>query len=559
MERRLKILCLACFLAGWGAASARAAADFNEATRLAALAKAWGLLKYYHPVVAQGTLYWDEELIYVIPSAASAASGEELDNVFRTLIRRAGEINFLNFPQPFPKNHQEDPLFVWLNDPDHFKWYTRLQLECLIANFVPVPNKYCSYAFPEGNLNFFGEVSYDAPAYPDEGHRLVALFRYWNAIHYFYPYKHLIGGDWEMILGEFIPKVRGARNALEYHLAIRELTARINDGHAVTKSQVLSEFWGMYRHPFECRLVEGRTVVTRIYTHLPASAGDLRIGDIVLRADGISVEAIRAEKAKYVHGSNDPGRQKYLDSYIFWGSTDRLRLTVSREGREADIDVVRCHSDDYKAPPVSVLVWTILSGNIGYVDMGILEVVQVETMMKDLAGTKGIIFDIRNYPRGTYDAIAKHLNPEGRPYCRVSYPNLNSPGHFSWRGPYKAGPNPPRTDYYKGRVVLLVDERTQSHAELTTMALRTAPRAVVIGSPTAGANGNISILMLPGGISTWFSGLGFTHPDGRDMQRTGIVPDIAVKPTIRGIRERRDEVLEAALDYLNKGTSAPAR
>jgi len=42
--------------------------------------------------------------------------------------------------------------------------------------------------------------------------------------------------------------------------------------------------------------------------------------------------------------------------------------------------------------------------------------------------------------------------------------------------------------------VILVDERTQSQAEYTTMALRTAPGAIVMGSQTAGADGNVSLI-----------------------------------------------------------------
>jgi C-terminal processing protease CtpA/Prc len=82
------------------------------------------------------------------------------------------------------------------------------------------------------------------------------------------------------------------------------------------------------------------------------------------------------------------------------------------------------------------------------------------------------------------------------------------------------------------------------------MALRTAPDVTIIGSQTAGADGNVSLIRLPGGISTYFSGLGVFYPDGRPTQRIGIVPDIVVQPTLRGLREGRDEVLEAALQFL---------
>jgi C-terminal processing protease CtpA/Prc len=92
---------------------------------------------------------------------------------------------------------------------------------------------------------------------------------------------------------------------------------------------------------------------------------------------------------------------------------------------------------------------------------------------------------------------------------------------------------------------------TQSQAEYTTMALRTAPRATVIGSTTAGADGNVSQFFLPGGISTMISGIGVYYPDGKETQRVGIVPQIIVKPTIKGITEGRDEPLEKAIEIIN--------
>jgi C-terminal processing protease CtpA/Prc len=79
------------------------------------------------------------------------------------------------------------------------------------------------------------------------------------------------------------------------------------------------------------------------------------------------------------------------------------------------------------------------------------------------------------------------------------------------------------------------------------MALRAAPRATVIGSTTAGADGNVSQIVLPGGIATRISGIGIFYPDKKPTQRIGMIPDREVKPSIAGLRDGRDEVLEAAV------------
>lgn len=89
-----------------------------------------------------------------------------------------------------------------------------------------------------------------------------------------------------------------------------------------------------------------------------------------------------------------------------------------------------------------------------------------------------------------------------------------------------------------------------SQAEYTAMAFRSVPGAIVVGTPTAGTDGNVSPFSLPGGINTMISGIGCFYADKTPTQRIGIVPDIVVAPTIDGIRAGRDEVLETAVHYI---------
>lgn len=83
------------------------------------------------------------------------------------------------------------------------------------------------------------------------------------------------------------------------------------------------------------------------------------------------------------------------------------------------------------------------------------------------------------------------------------------------------------------------------------MSYQTAPKAKVFGSQTAGSDGNMSYFPLPGGLRSAISAIGVYYPDGRETQRIGIVPDVKVKPTIKGMRSGKDEVLDKALGYIN--------
>jgi len=74
-----------------------------------------------------------------------------------------------------------------------------------------------------------------------------------------------------------------------------------------------------------------------------------------------------------------------------------------------------------------------------------------------------------------------------------------------------------------------------------------------IGSPTQGANGDVTNLSVPGGIVVRFSGQGVWHADGRQLQRVGLQPTVEVHPTLAGIRAGKDEVLDKAIKYLVHG------
>jgi C-terminal processing protease CtpA/Prc len=99
---------------------------------------------------------------------------------------------------------------------------------------------------------------------------------------------------------------------------------------------------------------------------------------------------------------------------------------------------------------------------------------------------------------------------------------------------------------------VIVNAVTQSQAEYTTMALQSSSNVTVIGSTTAGADGDVSSIVLPGGISTMISGLGVFYPDGTPTQRKGVKIDVVVKPTIAGIKAGRDELLEKAMELALK-------
>lgn len=104
---------------------------------------------------------------------------------------------------------------------------------------------------------------------------------------------------------------------------------------------------------------------------------------------------------------------------------------------------------------------------------------------------------------------------------------------------------------YHGKTALLIDGRAVSQAEHLALFLKAAG-AVLVGSATAGADCIQTDFSVPGGVRVYFSGALVREPNGRLIQRAGVLPDFPVEPTIEGIRAGRDEVLDRAIEVVSK-------
>jgi len=164
--------------------------------------------------------------------------------------------------------------------------------------------------------------------------------------------------------------------------------------------------------------------------------------------------------------------------------------------------------------------------------------------------------DDRSYPRGTVWTLVNYLTDKTVITAKGTTMIADSPDALAvttqdqlWTIPVT-----PKSLQYKGRIIILANEITQSQAEYSCMVLQAAYKKVtIIGSQTAGADGDVTGISIPGGIETAFSGHGVHYPDGRPTQGIGIVPDIKISPTINGIKQGRDEVLERAIEFAKTG------
>ena len=100
--------------------------------------------------------------------------------------------------------------------------------------------------------------------------------------------------------------------------------------------------------------------------------------------------------------------------------------------------------------------------------------------------------------------------------------------------------------------ILLVNEDSMSRSEFTAMAFQTADNVITVGNQTAGADGDVVVFEYLGGFRTAISGNGIEYPNGSESQRKGVKIDIEVKPTIKGLKKGRDEILEKAIELASE-------
>jgi hypothetical protein len=523
---------------------------------LAVAGKVWGFLKYYHPAVARGDFNWDYELFRILPKILAAKDEAERNAVLSARVEMLGTFETAVEEKPVSGTVKLSPDLSWINNKNLGNTLAQ-QLNRVKDAKRQAKNYYIDLYPQVNNPQFKNEEGYRSMNYPDTGFRLLSLFRYWNIIQYYFPNKHLIGEDWNNILPEFIPRFAGAANELEYKKAALALIGRIHDTHANIwgRDEALDKFKGVNSPPVGITFVEDKAVVTRYLDQTLAEKSGLRIGDVIEKINDRKVSDIVKDRLDMTPASNYPTQLRDIARVILKTNESSLKIQYKRGNVTKEIQL-DCYPKDKFKPNADALYddtvpsFKMIRPDIAYLYPGSLKSGEIEKIIPEIARTKGLIVDFRTYPSDfIVFSLGEYLMPKPVSFVKFSRGSVTTPGLFTLTDEIKVGKD--NGDYYRGKVVILINEITQSSAEYTTMALRTAPRATVIGSTTAGADGNVSRFFLPGGISTMISGIGVYYPDGKETQRVGIIPQIVVKPTIKGITEGRDEPLEKAIEIIN--------
>lgn len=522
-----------------------------QVANLALLGKVWGFAKYHHPSVVSGATNWDYALFRALPAVLAAPDRNTAATAIVTWLDALGAVPACSSCASAPTGTQLLPDNAWIDDAATLGQALSDRLKTIYRNrAVSSSQRYVSFVPNVGNPDFAGENRYASLTSPDAGYRLLALFRFWNIITYWFPYRDVMNEDWNGVLAEYIPVMMRPLSGDAYRLALIRLIGRVHDTHANIWSDLrVQPPVGAASAPLIVRFIENKLVVTG-YTHPTLGpASGLKVGDEIQRIGGTPVSALVDSLRPYFPASNEPTRLRDIGNAILRGTgpvalagvgaAGAFSTTVDRQPL-GTLDRTRMFVHDLEGP-----TFRMLSDSVAYLKLSTVVSANTASYIEQAQRARVLVIDIRNYPSEfVVFTLGGLLVSSPAAFARFTAGDASNPGAFRW-GTIVS--HVPRTPRFTGTVVVLVDEVSQSQAEYTAMAMRVAPGAIVVGSTTAGADGNVSRIPLPGNVEGMISGIGVFYPDGRPTQRIGIVPDLVVTPTVAGIRAGRDEVLEAGV------------
>jgi carboxyl-terminal processing protease len=261
----------------------------------------------------------------------------------------------------------------------------------------------------------------------------------------------------------------------------------------------------------------------------PAEKAGLLAEDEILEIDGVSTKGITIDKAAdKIRGEE--------------GTT--VTLLVKRNDTIQKYSIAR-KEIELKAVSTKIPNDVKLSDDIGYIRLSSFisknAGKEFQNVLAQSKNKKGFIIDLRSNPGGLLSNaiyIANLLIPEGVIVSTVD------------RDGYKETQRSIRTPITKKPLVILINKGSASASEILSGALKDNRRAVLVGEKSFGKGLVQEINRLPNNSGINITIQKYLTPNGTDINKKGIEPDILVKLTDEDIKNKNDKQLIKANEVL---------
>lgn len=387
--------------------------------------------------------------------------------------------------------------------------------------------------------------------------RLSAVAVLWTTLRHFYPYWDVTPTDWDAALVPALTDAALHDDPAVFHDDLSRLLAQIRDGHGGIDSTHCRRNYSL---PLRCEFV-GDDLIVVLMTRAAADAPNPpRPGDAVLAIDGRPIEELRSEAAARVCAAGE--------GWLKWRLAGELLLRES----DAPVDVQVRRSDGSESivtlTPRYVQALGALaekrprdgeqvSPGVFYFNLVGAETPALDAFLGAAGGARAMVFDMRGYPSSAGKALLAHLADQNLNSALWRVPVITRPGYEGVTFHESRWDDPPQPPRITARVVFMTDGSAISYAESCMGIVEAYRLGEIVGSPTAGSNGNVVGVSLPGGYSARWTGMQVLKHDRSRHHGVGILPTVPAARTVEGIRAGRDEVLEKAIEVA--GMNAPPR
>jgi C-terminal processing protease CtpA/Prc len=542
--------------------------------------KTWNFIKYYHPDLASGKI--DADSLFLV-NVKNISSQDDFNSIVKKL---TGKLN-KKFIASAPAETSQD-VFTKNQNFNWFQKNRKISSENKDALNSIYNHRYNFENLPKGKL-VSDEKKYAFPKTENLSieYRLLALAKIQGVVDYLFPHKYIMDKGFEEYFKNSLNENSKVTSRKDFEIILAKLVSKMKDSHAFKFYRELNYrndflFNASYYSPFDYKIVDNYLLVTDIVFPEICTKANIRKGDHITEINGKKISQIIDEKSRLLSVSNREKLIFELSSYqnnLIWPDNSPQKSLKVQSGNKAFTTNIKLVNTLDKAQ-VNVLSnyinnknqkWAtreLINKDIAYFNINnTLQFIndvdddkideKMENIILDASKKKAMVFDMRGYPDWggfIFHYVYKYFSPSENYFYKYYAPNRKNIGTFVYlKDSYHYFPEikDMKTMPYSGKVFIIVDPESRSASEWYTMSLQKIfPQSITIGQQTAGADGDVVKVDLPGNYLLEFTGNGIFYPDNSQTQQTGVRIDEVIKYKDQDFLNKKDLEFERVLNAL---------